>query len=122
MITTPGQKLLTALICSGLLVTAGAAQARDDDHDHRGWGHHKHHYKHDHKHHYKHDHKRGYRDWRDGRTVYRERVIVRERPVYYHAPVVREHYYERPYRSYSYGRSPAVVIGIDIPPLVIPLR
>ncbi len=123
MSTTPGQKLLTALICSGLLVTAGAAQARDDDHDHRGWGHHKHHYKHhykhDHKHHYKHDHKRGYRD---GRTVYRERVIVRERPVYYHAPVVREHYYERPYRSYSYGRSPAVVIGIDIPPLVIPLR
>ncbi len=122
MSTTPGQKLLTALICSGLLVTAGAAQARDDDHDHRGWGHHKHHYKHHNKHDHKHHNKRGYRDWRDGRTVYRERVIVRERPVYYHVPVVRERYYEQPYRSYSYGRSPAVVIGIDIPPLVIPLR
>lgn len=119
MKTTLAQTLLTALLCSGLLATAGAAQARDDDDRRdRGWGHHKHHYKHHHKHHHKHE----YRGWRDGRTVYRERVIVRERPVYYQAPVIRERYYEQPYRSYSYSRSPAVVIGIDIPPLVIPLR
>lgn len=54
--------------------------------------------------------------------MYREKVIIRERPRYYREPEIHNHYYERPYRSYSYSRSPAVVIGVDIPPLVIPLR
>lgn len=69
-----------------------------DDGPPRGyaWGHHKH--------------------WQDKRYyVERERVVIRERPVY------RDYYYEAPVR-YSYPRNPAIVIGLDIPPLVIPLR
>jgi hypothetical protein len=54
--------------------------------------------------------------------VVRERVIVHERPRYYRETVVHNHYYEPAYRSYSYSRSPALVIGVDIPPIVIPLR
>ena len=112
MNTTLTRKIVAALLCGGML--AAAAPAAYADRDDRGprWGHHKHHYKHDHKHR---------RHW-DERTVYREKVIIRERPRYYREPVVHHHYYERPYRSYSYSRSPAVVIGVDIPPLVIPLR
>jgi hypothetical protein len=41
--------------------------------------------------------------------VVRERIVLREPP-----PV----FYPRP----AYYRYPAVVIGVDIPPLVIPLR
>jgi len=76
-----------------------------DDHPGRGhgWGHHKH--------------------WRHHHYVERDRVVIRERPVYrdyyyYEAPV---RYYEPPVR-YSYPRNPAIVIGLDVPPLVIPLR
>ncbi|MDY0014316.1 MAG: hypothetical protein RBS40_15685 [Rhodocyclaceae bacterium] len=57
-----------------------------------------------------------HRHWRDDRYyVGRERVVIRERPVY------RDYYYEAPVR-YRYARDPAIVIGLDIPPLVIPLR
>lgn len=112
MNNTLTRKIVTALVCGGIL--AVAAPAAHADRGDRGphWGHQKHHYKHDHK----------YRRHWDERTVYREKVIIRERPRYYREPVVHHHYYERPYRSYSYSRSPAVVIGVDIPPLVIPLR
>ncbi len=112
MKTTLTRKLVIALLCGGVL--AAAAPAAHADRDDRGprWGQHKH----SHKHEYKHR-----RHW-DERTVYREKVIIRERPRYYREPVIHNHYYERPYRSYSYSRSPAVVIGVDIPPLVIPLR
>ena len=112
MNTTLTRKIVTAPLCGGIL--AAAAPAAHADRDDRGprWGHHKHHYKHDHKHR---------RHW-DERTVYREKVIIRERPRYYREPEIHNHYYERPHRSYSYSRSPAVVIGVDIPPLVIPLR
>jgi hypothetical protein len=115
MKTTLAQKLLTILLCGGLLATAGAAEARGD----RGWDkpRHSQSYKHSHKHAYKH----GHRGW-DDRRVVRERVIVHERPRYYRETVVHNHYYEPAYRSYSYSRSPALVIGVDIPPLVIPLR
>jgi hypothetical protein len=110
MNTNIARKLLAALLCGGLLASAGAVQARGGDweDDDRGW--------HKHKHHYKHHH----RGW-DKRTVYRERVIIRERPRYRES-VVHHHYYEPPRRAYSYSRSPAVVIGVDIPPLVIPIR
>ena len=104
------KKLFTALACCGLLLGAGAVQADDWD-GHRGRGHHKH-YKHKHHKHYHHHHQ----------TVVRERVIVRERPRYYEEREVHHHYYEAPVRSYSYSRSPAIVVGVDIPPLVIPLR
>jgi hypothetical protein len=49
-----------------------------------------------------------------------ERHVVRERVVVRH-PVVRERYYAPPV-SYAYSRSPSIVIGVSIPPLVIPLR
>ncbi|APR03390.1 hypothetical protein [Thauera chlorobenzoica] len=119
MNTTLTRKIVTALICGGILAAAAPAALADrgdhgprwSDHGPR-WGHQKHYSKHDHKHR---------RHW-DERTVYREKVIIRERPRYYREPVIHNHYYERPYRSYSYSRSPAVVIGVDIPPLVIPLR
>jgi hypothetical protein len=106
---THSRALLTALLCGGLLAIGTAAQADDDRRGHRGhgWKHHKHHHYHDH-------HYRG-----DRHTVIRERVIVRERPRYYDEREVHHHYYTPP-RAYS--RSPAVVIGVDIPPLVIPLR
>lgn len=118
MKTTLAHKLLTILLCGGLLATAGAAEARGDRGD-RGWEkpRHSQSYKHSHKHAYKH----GHRGW-DDRRVVRERVIVHERPRYYRETVVHNHYYEPSYRSYSYSRSPALVIGVDIPPIVIPLR
>lgn len=112
--TTPlTRNILAALVCGGLLAAA-APSAYADRYD-RGphWGHHKHYSKHDYKHR---------RDW-DERTVYREKVIIRERPRYYREREVHHyHHYERPYRSYGYSRSPALVIGVYLPPLVIPLR
>lgn len=99
--------LAPILLCGGLLA-ALPAQAHGDRYDrgdraewrHRHWGH-------PHRHHF------------HGReTVVRERVIIRERPRYYEEEV---RYYERPaYRAYRHD--PAVVIGVQIPPLVIPLR
>ena len=64
-----------------------------------------------------------HRDW-DERTVYRERVIIRERPRHYREREVHHHYYQQPMPSYGYGysRSPALVIGVNIPPLIIPLN
>lgn len=49
--------------------------------------------------------------------VVRERVIVRQAPAYYGRPA----YYERPAYYPYYPARPAVVIGVDIPPVVIPL-
>lgn len=108
------RKTVAALLCGGLLLAGGAHADRGDwDGPGRGWGHYKHH------HHHRYD-----RDYDRGPTVIRERVIVRERPRYYAPPVVEHHYYDygAPVRSYGYRRSPAIVVGVDIPPLVIPLR
>lgn len=75
--------------------------------DHRGRGH-------GHDRHWRHHHHRHY--------VPYDRVVIRERPVY------RNYYYEEPVRYYAppptryYRRDPAIVVGVDIPPLVIPLR
>jgi hypothetical protein len=114
-------KLLAALFAGGALFTALPAAAHDRDgwrdrqfdrhdrydrrdwrDDHRGRGHARGHYK---------------ERWdRHDRVVIKEKVIVRR-------PAVREyHYYERPAPVYSYGRAPAIVIGVDVPPIVIPLR
>lgn len=108
-------KLLAAIVAGGALITALPAHAdRDDDWGERGHRHGHGHYKH-------------YRD--SERVVVRERIIERR-------PVVREYrYYERPVEYYApviaplpvyapraYSREPAITIGVDIPPLVIPLR
>lgn len=120
MNTTLARKLLTVLLCGGLLATTATAQARGDRDDYRGdrYSHqYKHHYKHDHKRHYRHDSRR----WSD-RRGYREKVIVHRGPPRYRETVIH-HHYAPPYRSYGYGRyDPAITIGVDIPPIVIPLR
>ena len=115
-------KLLAAILAGGAMLAATPALAdrdhwRDDDREWRG---------HDHGH--RHGHYRKFRD--EERVVIRERVIERR-------PIVREYrYYERPVELYApapvyapvyaaprvYSRSPAITIGVDIPPLVIPLR
>lgn len=103
--------LIAAALAGAALMTAVPASAGGDwDGDgHREWrGGHHHHHRHDHhRHHHKH--------WSSHH--YEERVIVRERPVYYPAPAS---YYAPPPRYYP--RNPAIVVGVDIPPLVIPLR
>lgn len=108
MSTTIIRKTFTALLCGCVLATGATAAYADrwDSRDH-DWEHKKHHHHHHHQ---------------DKHVVYRETVVVREHPRYYRPPVVHHHYHERPYRSYSYSRSPAVVIGINIPPIVIPIR
>lgn len=119
MNTTLTQKLLAVLLCSGLLAAGGAAEARGgDDREYRGrgWDDRKHEHRHRHR---DRDHYRGYGD---SRTIIRERVIVREVPRRYREREVREYYYEQPYPAYGYSRSPAVVIGVNIPPLIFPLR
>lgn len=93
--------ILAAVIGAIALSATSGAIARDhgehEGHRGHGWGHYKHHQHYRHRHEYRHH------------EVIRERIVIHEPP-----PV----YYER--RVY-YG-SPAVVIGIDIPPLVLPLR
>lgn len=123
------------LLCGSMFVLGPPTATAGDRHEHgRALGHYKHsHYgKHDRGRHDYGRHDYGRRDHgkrkygRDRHTVYRERVIVREVPRHHHrpAPVVNNHYYGSPpvHRNYAYSRSPAVVIGVDIPPLVIPLR
>ncbi|MCV2219691.1 hypothetical protein [Thauera sp. Sel9] len=104
------RRILAALICGGVLAAAAPAMAGGHD---RGWHQKKHHHA-------------QHRGW-DKRTVYREKVIIRERPRHYREREVHHHHhYAPPYRErsygYAYGRAPAVVIGFDVPPIVIPLR
>jgi hypothetical protein len=107
------KSLIAAALAGTALFTALPASAHDgdwdrgdsrhwrrDDHRGHGWGHHKHHWS----------------------PRYEERVVVRERPVY------RSYYYEEPVRYYApppvrYGYAdPSIIVGVSIPPLVIPLR
>lgn len=94
---------------------SGAALAGDRHHD-RDWdrGHHSWHHKHhDHGHHWRgHGHK--HQRYGHHGHGYRDRVVIHEvhRPVYYERNVYYEPYY--------YPRRPAVVIGVDIPPVRIP--
>ncbi len=120
MNTIPMRKPLIASLCGALLAIGAIAPAhadRDGRGPGRGWD-------------------RGDRDDRGDRIYYRyggppvvrERVIIREYPrPYYGGPAV---YYGPPPPPYAvvqpyptvYSRSPSVVIGINVPPLVIPLR
>ncbi len=109
-------KPLIASLC-GALLTIGAIAPAHADRDGRGHG----------------------RGWdRDDRAYYRyggppvvrERVIIREYPrryyggsaVYYMPPPPPPFYATVPAYPVVYDRSPSVVIGINVPPLVIPLR
>lgn len=94
--------LAAVLGALALAVSSGALAHERGRHDvPRGnaWGYYKHHY----RHHYP-DHHRYLRH-----EVIRERIIVHQPPPMYYEQRV---YYERP----------AIVIGVDIPPLVVPLR
>lgn len=112
---TTALKLLAAIVAGGALLTSLPAQAgRDDWRDDRGWREHRHEHRHGHGHYKK------FRDHDRERVVIRERIIERR-------PVVREYrYYERPVEYYApapvYSRDPALVIGVSVPPIVIPFR
>lgn len=109
-------KLLAVLVAGGaMLITAPAYADRDDR---RGW-------RNDHKEWRDHDrgrHKGHYKKHRE-----RERVVIRER-IIERRPVVKEyHYHARAPRHYGpaypvYSRDPALVIGVHVPPIVIPIR
>lgn len=114
---TSMKTLIAAALATTALFTALPASADNDrwdrhdrgewrdDHPGRGhgWGHH--------------------RYWG---PRYEERVVIRERPVYrdyyYPAPVYPAPVYYAPPPVRYYPRNPAIVIGVDVPPLVIPLR
>ena len=112
-------KLLAALIAGAAMITAVPAHADRNgwrSHDRDGWRSHDRGWdddrRHGHKKHWKH---------RD-----RERVVIRER-IIERRPVVREYrYYEQPSHYYGrapvYSRDPSIVIGVSVPPIVIPIR
>lgn len=101
--------LLAAALIGGALTLAGPVQAHGGDHGPR-WGEHRHHDKHHHRHHH-------HRHGRDA-VYYGAPVVIQQPP-----PVImpRTVYYEPAY-YYPPRRDPSLVIGVDIPPLVIPLR
>lgn len=96
---------LVALVASAPVLAHGG---RDDDRE-RGW-------RHGHDKHWHHKHWRGHHE--EPRHVVRERVIVHERPVFVERRVI---YALEPHPVYM-PRDPAVVVRVDIPPLVFPLR
>lgn len=114
----------TFLAATLAIVAFGMAGSAAAD-DHGRWGHDGHSWNHrwdrgDHR------HWRDHRDW-DGRGYWRDhwvtpgpRFIIRGGPAYYGPPV----YYAPSYPYYRpvYPRHPSVVIGVQVPPLVIPLR
>lgn len=115
------RKLLAALVAGSAMLLTLPAHA---DRDHwRGDGHRE----------WRGD---GYREWRGDDRGHRhghykkfrnhERVVIRER-IIERRPIVREYrYYERPVEYYApapvYSRDPALVIGVSIPPIIIPFR
>lgn len=115
----PARSVLLALLCaSALAASAGAAQAGEHGRRGKGWGHASH-ASHGHPAH-KHHHRQ-----REKRTVHRERVVVHEVPRRYRAPApVIHHHHDvyAPLRSLAHRGAPAMVIGVDIAPVVIPLR
>lgn len=103
------KSLLAATLAGAALFTALPASADDDRWDRRD----RHEWRDDHR---GHGHGGGHhKHWRHHHHHHVDRVVIREQPVY------RDYYYEAPVR-YGYARNPAIVIGLDVPPLVIPLR
>lgn len=96
-----------AIAALGLSATASA----HDRHDHRHWKH-GHHHKHGHVRHYERHYGRHV-----GGTYYAPPYVVRERVVVHH-PV----YVAPPPRYYAPAYPPGVVVRVDIPPIVIPIR
>lgn len=97
--------LAAAVLGALTLGLADSALAHGDGYGPPGyaWGHHKHHHHHERE-----------------TVYYQPPVVVRPAPPVMMAPP--QVYYPAPYAYYPQRRSPAVVIGVDIPPLVIPLR
>lgn len=127
--------LVAALAGSALLATTLPAQARHDHRDardgYRDW-------RHDHR-----DWRDGYRDWRHSPPpgdAYGHRykhkqpkkvVVIRKGAPRRPAVVHHYHHYHHSAPSpvyypssgyYGHSRSPAIVIGVSVPPIVIPLR
>lgn len=135
--------LLVALFAgSALLVTPSPAEARDDRFEHREWRHDRGDWRHDRR-----DWRDDRRDWRDGRRDWRDdrrgharghskhkhakTVVIKRAPVHRTVIVRERHYHAYPPPRYvyepapvyrGYARDPAIVIGVDIPPIVIPIR
>jgi hypothetical protein len=108
MKSSNARPLALTLLCAGLLATGSALAHGDRGGDWPGYGrpHHGHaHHARGHGHHYGHDH--GYGRFRAPPPV-----------AYYGAPYA----YRAPAPVYRSHSAPAVVIGVDIPPLVFPLR
>ncbi len=103
-------KLLVAAVASAALL--GTAVPADARHDHRDWRH-------------------GYSDWRHvppghaRHYKHPKKVVVKAPP---RRPAVVHHHYHAPPPAYYrpapvyYSRDPAIVIGVSIPPIVIPIR
>jgi len=102
--------LLTAVATTSLLFAAGTASAHDRDHDRRDRHEWRGDDRHGHGHWKKHRHEERHARYRDHRTVVTERVVVRERPIY-------RHYESRPVYV-----EPGIVVGVNLPPLIIPFR
>ena len=119
----PTRNLLGAVLAASMMFAASAASADrgydDRDHGRREWrdrGYDRHDEAgHRHWRHRKHGHEyRPHRQRHDRdrhRTVVRERVIIKERPIY-------RHYESRP----PIYVEPGLVIGVNLPPIVIPFR
>ena len=117
--TTTIRRMIAALTCGGLLALGAAPAQAGRDHD--GWRD-RYEQRHERRHDYRHQH------WVD-RGWHRGHAIGHGHRHHHPGAVVHNHYYGAPYAAWpSYGyprhysRDPAVVIGVDIPPLVIPLR
>jgi hypothetical protein len=109
-------RLLVAIMGCGALLASVPAHA-DRDHRHsryNGWGYgearewpgyrgYERGYERGHKHH---------------RRPIKEKVIVRE--YRYYEPREPRRYRHQP--TYRYSRDPAIVIGVNLPPIIIPLR
>ncbi|MFT3759751.1 hypothetical protein [Thauera sp.] len=120
------RRIATTLICGTLFAAAGQAVSGPPvvvaERGHRHWND---------RHPPRPDHGWERRNWDRhdrGRSVYREKIVIRELPRRIREREVHHHYYappsyyDRPYRAYGHSAPPAVVIGIDVPPIVIPLR
>ena len=122
MKTTTAGKWLAALAGALLLLSGGVAHADRDhwrDRDHREWRQPDRH--HDHRRWDPPGHRRDYRDYRDYRGYDDRPIVIRERHI---APryIDRDlYYYPAPPPRY-YRRDPAITRGVDVPPIVIPLR